>query len=273
MNRSSVSQSESGPEKSHASGEGIRINKLLASLGLCSRRQADEMIEAGRVRVNGEPLASPGARIVPGRDRVEVDGRELDLGPQAVPGSARAGRFTYILLHKPIEVVSTVRDPQGRKTVLDILPPEMREKRIYPVGRLDYFSEGLLLLTDDGELANRLTHPSWDHARVYLVRVRGHVSEKSLAAMANGMNLAEGEKLAPVEARILESDRRSTLLELTLHQGINRQIRRMCRDLGLTILMLRRIQHGPLFLGELSKGKARSLTPSEARALRASVGL
>ena len=245
---------------------GMRINKLLASLGLCSRRQADEIIEAGRVRVNGEILITPGLRIEPGKDRVEVDGREVNLEPQA-------GRFTYILLHKPIEVVSTVRDPEGRRTVLDILPPDLRGKRLYPVGRLDYFSEGLLVLTDDGNLANRLTHPSWNHARVYLVRVRGHVSEQALDAMGKGMRLAEGDTLTPVKARILERDRRSTLLELTLHQGINRQVRRMCRDLGLTILMLRRIQHGPLSLGELPKGKARALTADEARILRASVGL
>ena len=251
-------------------GHGIRINKLLASLGLCSRRQADEWIAQGRVRLNNKILAAPGARVVPGRDCLAVDGLELNIGSQA---DCRPGQQTCILLHKPIEVVCTVRDPQGRTTVLDILPAELRVARIYPVGRLDYFSEGLLLLTNDGELANRLAHPSWKHERVYLVRVRGHISEKNLAIMRQGMQLAEGEILAPVAAKILETDHRSTLLEFRLYQGINRQIRRMCRDQDLTILMLRRIQHGPLALGELPKGAFRKLSDQEVRNLRRAVGL
>lgn len=254
----------------HFSSAGVRINKFLASLGLCSRRQADDWIAAGRVQVNGQTLESPGMRVIPGKDRILVDGKEIDTG--GTPG-AGGGAFTYILVHKPIEVVSTVRDPQGRTTVLDLLPADMRGKRLYPVGRLDYFSEGLLLLTDDGELTQRLTHPSAGHARVYLVRVRGHLSDAALEPMRAGMRLAEGEKLAPVQARILESDRRSTLLELVLHQGVNRQIRRMCRDLGLTILMLRRVQHGPLHLGELAKGRCRRMAAHEVRALRQALDL
>lgn len=244
----------------------VRLNKAIAGAGVCSRRQADDLIQQGVVRVNGEVVDTPGARVVPGRDRIEVRGQllELDAAPTA---------FTYVMLHKPVQVVSTVRDPQGRPTVLGILPPELRGGRLYPVGRLDYFSEGLLILTDDGDLTNRLTHPRYHLPKVYMVKVRGHVTESTLAPMRQGMTLAEGEKLAPVDVRLLQSDRQASLFEMTLHQGVNRQIRRMCRDLGLTVLLLRRVRQGPLELGELPKGAARRLTPHEVTALRRAAGL
>ncbi|WP_442935495.1 pseudouridine synthase [Nitratidesulfovibrio sp. 1201_IL3209] len=244
----------------------VRLNKAIAGAGVCSRRQADDLIQQGVVRVNGEVVDTPGVRVVPGRDRIEVRGQllELDAAPSA---------FTYVMLHKPVQVVSTVRDPQGRATVLGILPPDLRGGRLYPVGRLDYFSEGLLILTDDGDLTNRLTHPRYHLPKVYLVKVRGHVTEATLAPMRQGMTLAEGERLAPVDARLLQSDRQASLIEMTLHQGVNRQIRRMCRDLGLTVLLLRRIRQGPLELGELPKGAARRLTSHEVAALRRAAGL
>jgi 23S rRNA pseudouridine2605 synthase len=244
----------------------VRLNKAIAGAGVCSRRQADDLIQQGLVRVNDEVVDTPGARVVPGRDRIEVRGQllELDAAPAA---------FTYVMLHKPVQVVSTVRDPQGRPTVLGILPPDLRGGRLYPVGRLDYFSEGLLILTDDGDLTNRLTHPRYHLPKVYMVKVRGHVTESTLAPMRQGMTLAEGEKLAPVDVRLLQSDRQASLFEMTLRQGVNRQIRRMCRDLGLTVLLLRRVRQGPLELGELPKGAARRLTPHEVTALRRAAGL
>lgn len=244
----------------------VRLNKAIAGAGVCSRRQADDLILQGVVRVNDAVVDTPGARVVPGRDRIEVRGQllELDAAPAA---------FTYVMLHKPVQVVSTVRDPQGRPTVLGILPPDLRGGRLYPVGRLDYFSEGLLILTDDGDLTNRLTHPRYHLPKVYLVKVRGHVTEALLAPMREGMTLAEGERLAPVDVRLLQSDRQASLIEMTLHQGVNRQIRRMCRDLGLTVLLLRRVRQGPLELGELPKGTARRLTPNEVAALRRAAGL
>lgn len=254
-------QAESGMQP----GE-VRLNKAIAGAGLCSRRQADELIQMGVVRVNGEVVDTPGARVVPGRDSIEVQGRPLAL--EAAPAS-----FTYVMLHKPVQVVSTARDPQGRTTVLDILPSEFRGGRLYPVGRLDYFSEGLLILTDDGELTNRLTHPRYHLPKVYLLKVRGHVTDALLAPMREGMTLAEGERLAPVETRLLQADRQASLIEMTLHQGVNRQIRRMCRDLGLTVLLLRRTSQGPLELGELPRGKARRLTPHEVSVLRRAAGL
>jgi len=244
---------------------GVRLNKALASAGVCSRRRADELISSGAVRVNDTVVDAMGLKIDPAKDTVTVHGKTVALSE-----GAAATRHHYYLLHKPIQVVSTAKDPQGRPTVLDLLPGELRDNlRLYPVGRLDYFSEGLLLLTDDGELTNRLTHPRYHLPKVYEVKLRQLPTEAGLGAMRRGMTLREGEHLAPVEVEIHSAQ---TLL-LTLHQGINRQIRRMCRDLGLTILTLRRVQLGPLELGDLPKGKCRPLRPGEVAALKKAVGL
>lgn len=250
------------------SGENrLRINKALANAGVCSRRAADELIRAGAVAVNGVPMTEPGAQILPDTDIVHVHGK------QVLPAKEDAGKreFSYILLHKPIQVVSTVKDPQGRTTVLDLLPGEFRDKRLYPVGRLDYFSEGLLLLTDDGVLTNRLTHPRYHLPKLYEVKIREAPTKAMLATMRRGMVLREGERLAPVEAEYLPGNP-GTLL-LTLRQGINRQIRRMCRDFQLTILTLRRMSLGPLELGNLAKGKCRPLQAQEVAALKKAIGL
>lgn len=252
----------------------LRINHFLARAGLCSRRKADELIAAQKVRINGE-IATPGSRVGPA-DKVSLDNKTIPWpGSEAeIPGAASATaekgqtRFTYILLNKPVQVVSTVSDPQGRTTVLDLLPDDLRRLRLFPVGRLDYFSQGLLILTNDGDLTYRLTHPKWHMPKVYHVLVRGRVTESALRAMREGMVLSEGESLAPVECRVLRiTPKNDTWLEMTLHQGINRQIRRMLRDLNLTILVLCRMQHGPLRLGDLDKGKWRHLTSEEVAAL------
>ena len=244
----------------------LRLNKALASAGVCSRRKADELIQSGSVTVNGLIITEMGMRVTPGQDKVRVDGREIALCPEPAEQPHH-----YVLLHKPIQVMSTAHDPEGRTTVLDLLPASLRQHRLYPVGRLDYFSEGLLLLTDDGELTNRLTHPRYHLPKVYEVTVREQPGRDQLDRMRRGMRLKEGEKLAPVKVEI-SSDSPNTFM-LTLHQGINRQIRRMCRDLGLTILTLRRVQIGPLFLGTLGKGECRHLQPRELAALKQAVGL
>lgn len=245
--------------------EEIRLNKALAAAGLCSRRKADDIIRAGHVSVNGQVVTELGVRVNPGKDIVTVHGQPL-LYPQAGKHA-----HTYVALHKPIQVVSTVRDPEGRPTVLDLLPEDLRARRLYPVGRLDYFSEGLLLLTDDGELTNRLTHPRRHVPKVYEVTVREVPGQEALARMRRGMRLKEGEKLAPVDVTLLPGP--PCLLRLTLYQGINRQIRRMCRDLRLTILSLRRVQIGPLHLGDLPKGQCRQLQQLEINALQKAVGM
>lgn len=243
----------------------VRINKALAQAGVCSRRAADDLVARGLVTVNGAP-AEPGTRVDPTRDRIEVRGKAL-AAPRKDAASA------YLMLNKPVRVVTTAKDPQGRTTVLDLLPPEFRSRRVFPVGRLDFFSEGLLLLTDDGELANRLAHPSHHLPKVYRARVRGAVDDAALETMRRGMTLAEGERLAPVEVRVLRAGSDATTLELTLVQGVNRQIRRMCRDLGLTVLRLQRLSQGPVALSGLKPGQVRRLTDDEVRSLKLAAGL
>ena len=243
---------------------GVRLNKALAMAGVASRRAADDLIRAGRVQVNGEIVTDMGRRILPEHDSLSLDGTLVNV-------AGLKKKFTYILLHKPTMVVSTVRDPEGRTTVLDCLPPEYADKRLFPVGRLDYFSEGLLLLTDDGELTMRLTHPRYHLAKLYYVKTREAPAHEALQTMRRGMRLAEGEMLAPVDVELLGQEDSAMLL--TLRQGVNRQIRRMCRDLGLTILTLRRLKTGPIELGDLPKGKSRLLYPQELCALKKSVGL
>ena len=238
-----------------------RLNKAIAASGLCSRRKADELILAGRVSVNGLPEPSPGRQVRP-QDVLAVDG-----SPLAAPQS-----YAYVLLHKPVRVVCTAHDPEGRPTVLDCLPEALRELRLYPVGRLDYFSEGLLLLTNDGALAQRLCHPSHHQPKTYEVLVRGAVPPAALEAMRAGMRLADGEQLARVRVSGVPLAW-GRLLRMVLHHGLNRQIRRMCRDLALTILRLCRVAQGPLALGDLPAGVARALTSREVEALRRSVGL
>lgn len=245
----------------------IRINKYLSECGVASRRGADELILAGRVQLNGAVVAEPGVRVDPEADRVLVDG-QLVNHPFAC-----GGRDLTLLLHKPVQVVTTRSDPEGRQTVFDILPKEYKNERLLHVGRLDYFSEGLLLLTTDGELMNRLIHPRWHLPKVYHVLVRGAVSDIKLGIMRDGMTLKEGEKLAPVKVDILRKDDGGVWLEMTLMQGLNRQIRRMCRDLGWTVLKLIRVRQGPIGLGTLNPGQCRPLTPAEVRGLRKTVGL
>jgi 23S rRNA pseudouridine2605 synthase len=244
----------------------LRVNKALARAGVCSRRGADELVSRGRVKVNGFP-AEPGMKIDPEKDIVEVDGRRID------PPSPAAGEHLYLALNKPVRVVTTADDPEGRRTVLDLLPDKYARSRVFPVGRLDYFSEGLLVLTNDGDLAHRLMHPRWHLEKVYEVMIRGDVSDKALEAMRNGMELAEGERLAPAEIHARPAGPNRTRLAMTLIQGVNRQIRRMCRDLDLTILKLTRVRQGPVELGSLAPGQMRELSKSEAAALRKAVGL
>ena len=245
----------------HADGQ--RLNKAIAASGLCARRKADELIFAGRVAVDGTPETNPARRVGPG-EIISVDGQPL----------SRKQECAYLLLNKPVGTVSTMSDPQGRPTVMDILPETARGLGLFPVGRLDFFSEGLLLLTNDGELANRLTHPRHHVDKTYEVLVRGPVPEQALETMRSGMRLSDGTPLLPVAAARAEGgEGRGTLLRLVLRQGVNRQIRRMCDDLGLTILRLMRVAQGTLRLGNLKPGETRRLNAEEVRVLRKSAGL
>jgi 23S rRNA pseudouridine2605 synthase len=254
----------------------MRINKAIARAGVCSRRRADELILSGAVQVNGAVVRERGLMLAPA-DELKVDGRRVefwDLG-------TAAKNFIYIMMHKPAQVICTAHDPEGRQTVLDLLQDKYAGRRIYPVGRLDYFSEGLLLLTDDGDLAVRLMHPRYHLPKRYELLARAEaegISEESLDKMRAGMKLSEGDKLAPVGVKRLKlmaerEQGRQELLELTLHQGVNRQIRRMCRDLNITVLRLVRTGEGPLTLGSLAKGQCRELAADELKALRTAVDL
>ena len=253
----------------HKKDDTIRINKFLSECGVASRRGADDLIQQGRVQLNGVLVAEPGVRVNPVDDVVLVDGKAV----QSPYSTGDDRKPVTVLLHKPVQVVTTTRDPQGRKTVFDILPQEYRAHRLLHVGRLDFFSEGLLMLTTDGSLMNRLISPRWHLPKVYHVLVRGQVDESWLEVMRKGMTLAEGEKLAPVGVRILRQDQREAWLEMTLVQGLNRQIRRMCRDMGRTVLRLIRVRQGFLELGSLKPGEARVLTAQEVERLRQEVGL
>lgn len=251
---------EQGLQRKPLSVQGIRLNKTIAQAGYCSRRKADELIFSGQVLVNGCVEQNPARHVLPD-DAITVNGHPLSA----------AQEFCYLLLHKPVQTVCTVSDPEGRPTVMDCLPATLQGLRLYPVGRLDYFSEGLLLLTNDGELAQRLTHPRHHQPKMYEVLVRGPVNAGALERMRRGMRLAEGEDLLPVEVEKKETQEGDSLLQMVLRQGLNRQIRRMCRDLGLTILRLRRVGQGPLILGDLMPGKSRELTKAEVAALKESV--
>lgn len=245
----------------------IRLNKAIARAGICSRRKADELISSGQVKLNGLTVHEMGTMINPAKDKVVVRGKQIF--PQ-IPGN---DDYIYLIMNKPVQVMTTLSDPQARKTVIDFLPAELKNHRLFPVGRLDFFSEGLLIMTNDGELTHRLTHPSWKHPKVYRIEVREKPGIEAIKTMEKGMTLKDGQKLAPAGVRITSSEPGRFILEMTLIQGINRQIRRMCQDLGLTILRLIRTDQGPITLGSLRPGQSRQLSDGEITALKKSVGL
>lgn len=234
----------------------MRLNAYLARAGVASRRGAEELIRAGRVQVNGEVAGL--ATFVEQGDRVELDGRPLELEPLA-----------YVLLHKPAGVVTTASDPQGRPTVVELVP---HEPRVVPVGRLDVDTTGALLLTNDGDLAHRLAHPRYGVPKVYEADVVGSPSDDALARLRDGVELEDGVT-TPASVRALARGDRSTRLELTLHEGRKRQIRRMCEAVGHPVRGLRRVRYAALDLEGLEPGEWRELTSGEVAALKAAVGL
>ncbi len=238
-----------------------RLQKVLAHAGVASRRACEELIRQGRVQVNGQVVTEMGTRVDPTVDEIRVDGRPL----------ASAESYVYIVLNKPPGYLSTTDDPGGRPTVLDLLTVE---ERVYPVGRLDVDSEGLLFLTNDGELAHRLTHPRYVHEKEYWVLVDGHPSERALRRLRRGVE-TEGEKLQADEVRVLEKPHKrrdpvvdGTWLKVVLHQGSKRQIRRMCAAVGHPVRRLIRVRFGPLHLGRLEPGQWRHLSRSETMVLQ-----
>lgn len=229
-----------------------RLNKYMADSGVGSRRECDRLIAEGVVKINGK-VASLGATVEDG-DRVTVNGVRVEN---------KQKRY-YIMLHKPKGYVTTVKDDLGRKTVMDLVNVNAR---LYPVGRLDYDTEGLLLLTNDGELANRLTHPRNEINKTYIARISGILTESERVALEKGV-LLDGVKTAPARVRILKQDQHHTRCEVTIHEGKNRQVKRMFETVGKEVEFLKRVAVGELRLGGLARGSYRFLTDSEAEYLK-----
>ena len=229
-----------------------RLQKILAQAGIASRRKAEELIREGKVRVDGMVVTEMGVRVDPATQKIECNGRPVFSLEKKV----------YILLHKPAGFLSTVRDPQGRPIVTDLLP-NIKE-RIYPVGRLDLDTEGALLLTNDGELAQAVLHPSREVKKTYVAKIKGRPGSKKLAALSRGIEL-EGKKTWPAEITVLASEKQTTTIQIVIHEGRKRQVRKMFEAVGHKVLQLKRIAYGQLALGELKPGKYRFLPPGDIK--------
>ncbi len=232
----------------------MRLQKYLASCGVASRRAAEQMIAQGRVSVDGETVTAMGAQVEQGQ-RVCVDGQAV------VPEDQKY----YVMYHKPAGEVTTVKDPEGRATVLDKFADF--PVRLYPVGRLDYESEGLLLLTNDGDLTERMLHPSGEVEKVYLARVSNQVTEEEARRLEKGV-MVDGRPTARAKVKLLNLKPLYTDMLITIHEGRNRQVRKMVEQVGHQVVLLRRVRFGPLKLGELPRGMWRELTQEELLALR-----
>ncbi len=240
--------------------ERIRLNRFLASAGVASRRKCDELIRLGRITVNGDIVTELGTRVDPGQDEVGVDGEVVQL----------PGAHWMLVLNKPREVLVAASDSRGRRTVMDLI--EDAPGRVFPVGRLDYRSEGLLLFTNDGDLAYRLAHPRFKVDKLYRIEVDGRVSPAVVEALEQGVILEDGRTL-PAVVRVVEQKRSRTVLEVQIREGRKRQIRRMFSLFGHEVRRLRRVRFGPLELGTLALGNWRALDPAEVKSLRDAVEL
>lgn len=232
----------------------MRINKFLADKGVASRRHADEIISAGRVKINGQ-TATLGANVEE-NDLVEVDGVALTKAEKVEK---------YYIMNKPKGVVCTVSDDRGRKTVMDYLPKDLG--RLFPVGRLDYDTEGLLIVTNDGDLAFRLTHPMNEVQKTYMAKIEGTMTEKDLNPIRSGVEL-DGVLTKKCKAHIVETHKDYTKVHITITEGKNRQVRRMFESIGKTVMLLKRVQIGNLKLRGLDRGEVRELTESEIAYLK-----
>ncbi len=238
----------------NGNGKRERLHKVLAHAGIESRRAAEEMILAGRVAVNQRVVTTLGTKVDPEHDLIAVDGKPI---PRRV-------KKVYLMLNKPAGYITTVSDPERRPTVMDLVP---NSPRIYPVGRLDVNSEGLMLMTNDGEFANLLAHPRYSYEKEYHVSVPGTVREEDLQGLRQGV-VIEGGRTAPAKVRVLSSDGKTTWLSITIHEGRNRQVRRMLHALGYRVERLIRVRVGPLWLGSLPRGAYRHLTSAEVRKMK-----
>ena len=235
----------------------IRLQKYLSQCAVASRRKAEELIESGRVKVNGRP-AKLGDKVSPKKDTVTVSGKKI------VPQKNNV----YIMLHKPRGFITTMEDERGRKCVASLV--EDVGTRVYPVGRLDKNSEGLLLMTNDGEFSNAMMHPSRHITKTYRVTIRPDISEDQITALSEGIEI-DGRMTAPADVRILEKRDGRVVIEMILREGRNREIRKMCEAVGLEVARLKRTSVGPIKLGMLQPGEWRDLKPDELRAIRTAI--
>lgn len=242
--------------------EGERLSRFLAHAGIASRRHAEALISAGRVQVNGIVVRTQGVRIDASHDQVLVDGQPVQCASQKV----------YVLLHKPIGYVSTAFDPQGRPTVLELLPPNLQALRVYPVGRLDIDTSGLLILTNDGDFALHMTHPRYSMEKHYQVLVKGYPMPQTLDMLRQGVMISEDDgkkhRTSPAQVQIMHrAAGENCWLMLTIHEGRKRQVRRMMAAVGHTVVRLVRAGIGPIRIGDLPVGGWRMLSESEVKML------
>ncbi|MDA8235564.1 MAG: pseudouridine synthase [Clostridia bacterium] len=237
-----------------------RLQKVLAQAGVASRRACEELIKEGKVKVNGKVVTQLGTKINPVKDKVEVAGKKLAAREEKV----------YLLLYKPVGYLSSVKDPKKRRTVMDLIKDV--NERVYPVGRLDHDTEGLLLLTNDGELTYALTHPKHEVDKTYLAWVEGIPSAQKLEELRQGVNLEDGPT-APARVKLLDKQQDHALLEIVIHEGRNRQVRRMCEHIGHPVTALHRSRLGFLTLEGLGKGKYRYLAGKEIKQLKILAGI
>ncbi len=243
-----------------------RLQKILAHAGIGSRRECERLIEQGAVTINGQQVTEVGIKIDPADSAIKVHGKLLQISP--------AHPFhQYGMLYKPAGVLSTIKpDNKGRQTLVDLLPQKKLKGRVYPVGRLDYNSEGLVLLTDDGELAYRLTHPKYKVAKTYHVKVHGIPSPKILNILSQGVNLEDG-RTAPASVKILRVTGKNAWLVFSIQEGKKRQIRRMCKKVRFHVTKLKRMKIGPLALKDVKPGEFRVLADEEIHRLKQAVKL
>jgi len=232
-----------------------RLQKLIAGTGLASRRKAEVLIAAGRVMVNGKVVTELGTKVDPARDHVKVDGKHL----------SSAEPFVYLILNKPKNVMSTLDDPRGRTTVKDYL--HGISLRVFPVGRLDFDSEGLMLMTNNGDLAQALLHPRYHVPKTYLIKVKGILTDDKIRQLEQGVRLEDG-MTSPAMVKKIKKAEANSWLEVTIREGRKHQVKRMLESVGHPVIKLTRVKMGPLSLGNLGSGEFRFLTDREANALR-----
>lgn len=236
--------------------ENVRIQKIIADSGYCSRRKAEELIEQKRVKVNGHP-AVIGQKLDPRRDLITIDGERIAVELKR--------QYTYLVMNKPRGYITSMTDDRGRRCVTELLPPS--DERLYPVGRLDLNSEGLLLFTNDGKFANEMMHPRHQISKTYRVTVRPDINDDQAVKLSEGVYI-DGRKTAPATVRVLTKEPNRVVIEVVIREGRNRQVRKMCEAVGLEVARLKRTAIGPIRLGMLKPGTTRELTKEELNAIK-----